>query len=172
LDDNGGPTRKNVVAPSFNLRYNSIMTAVGLFDILASDQIIAADAARSSDQLRQLAEKLIAASLADLERVREYESNLAMPQVHDPAVDLKLSRSIWQLYKDWAADAEQVLGRARSLMGVHVEGAERLDDAIGRILARVSVAPEQIAKAKQQVREGQFIPAKELRDELNARLRA
>lgn len=93
--------------------------------------------------------------------------------VADPVVDLELRRSIWQLYGEWAAEAEQVYARARSLepSGIRLETVERLDDAIGRVSARLSLRPEQVANAKEQVRQGQTVLAKELTDELHARLR-
>jgi hypothetical protein len=47
-----------------------------------------------------------------------------------------------------------------------------LEDAYGRVSARLKLTPEMIARATEQVRQGQAIPIKELRDELRARVRA
>jgi hypothetical protein len=121
-----------------------------------------------------IAEKLISNSLADLEQLRDYERQVTSPAVDDPRVELELLQSIWHLYAQWASEAVEVFQRARSLKSDETVATTtaQLNDAIGHVQARLSVKPEQIMRAKEQARQGQFIPAKELRDELNARLRA
>jgi hypothetical protein len=82
-------------------------------------------------------------------------------------------RSVWRLYFQWADEAEQVLERADALARPdrRIAGLKELNEAFGRARARLTVTPEQIARAKEQARRGQIVPAKELRDELHARLR-
>ena len=121
-----------------------------------------------------LAEKMIAACLSDLGHLRGYEHDLALATVNSPGLELELRKTIWQLFSEWAAAAEEVHERARSLHrgGITVEGIDQLNNEIGRVQARLTVKPEQIVMARQQVRDRQIVPAKELRDELNARIRS
>ena len=44
-------------------------------------------------------------------------------------------------------------------------------DAYGRVRARLKLTPEMITHAMEQIRQGQAVPMKELRDELRARVR-
>jgi hypothetical protein len=142
------------------------MTAVHLFDALAAPE--------ASASLAPLAEKLVTASLDDVRRIREYEQVFVFGALRPHDLDLAARRSVWEMFAAWADDAEQVLARAKSVAraGVPISGADQLDDAIGRVRARLTVTPEQVLAAKEQVRQGQFVPAKELRHELHARRRA
>ena len=152
------------------------MTAVHLFDALATSEGSnpPRDNDGTTDGLTRLAEKLVVASLDDIRRIREYEQQFVLGVKRQPVADLAARRSVWDMLAAWADDAEQVLVRAKSVArsGAPVPGTDQLDDAIGRVRARLTVTPEQIVIAKEQVRQGQFVPAKELRDELHARLRA
>jgi hypothetical protein len=153
------------------------MTAVSLFDVLAAGGGGGGSApgpAAPGDPLTQFAASLVAAVFADFERLREYQQQFATARLSDPAQELERDRAVWQLYSAWADEAEQVLSRAsaRAAAGAAIKGLDRLDDAIGRTRARLSVTPEQIARGREQARQGQFVPAKGLRDELHARLRA
>lgn len=150
------------------------MTATSLFDVLKRHRAGASGAdGASSLQLAHLAGELIDSALADLERLKGYEKEFARQGAEDPAAKLDLLRSIWHLYQQWANDAKQVLVRARSLSrsGPLVEGLDQLENALGRVLARLSLTPEQVANGMTQARRGQITPAGELRDELHARLR-
>lgn len=149
------------------------MTALSLFDILA----------RSGDpggnpgpRLARFADRLIESALLDLERLRADEQQVIAPRAgdHDDGLDAELARSLRDLYSRWAHDAEQVLVRVRRMAaaGQPVRDAERLEDAYGAVRARLSVPPETLLRAREQVHQGAAIPAKELRDELRARLRA
>ena len=143
------------------------MTAVSLFDTLAGPL---GDPARRS----ALAAKLVDSALADLDRVREYE-RVSAPIAGGVPEELSVQTSIHALYAEWADEAEQVAARARSLHaapGTLADAVGRLEDAIGRVRARLSVGPPQLIEARKQADEGQFIPARELRDELRTRLRA
>jgi hypothetical protein len=152
------------------------MTAVHLFDALATldPSGLLHQENGTADGLAQLAEKLVAASLDEVRRIREYEQQFVFGAQRHPDADLAVRRSVWEMFAAWTDDAEQVLARAKSVArtGVPVSGADQLDDAIGRVRARLTVTPEQVLAAKEQVRQGQFVPAKEMRDELHARLRA
>ncbi len=87
---------------------------------------------------------------------------------------IEIARSIHALHAQWAVEAEQILSRVRQLMesGCRVPKADVLQDAIGLARARLQLTPEKIAGAMDQVQSGQFIPARELRNELDARVRA
>jgi hypothetical protein len=148
------------------------VTATSLFDILARD-VESGIGVGNQKQLFPLAEKMISVCLSDLGHLRGYEQDLSLTTVSGSKLELELRQTIWQLYKEWAAAADELYQRARLLQfrGVSVQGIDHLNDEIGRIQARLTVKPEQLVKARQQVRNGQIIPAKELRDELNAKLR-
>lgn len=149
------------------------MTAVALFDVLAGDAAAANDAPRADAQLLALAQKLVANGLTSLKQLEDDERQFAWSVERDPAADLQVMRTVWRLYLEWSDEAERVLARVRTLR--HPEKVARvgeLHDAFGRIRARLTVTPEQLARAKEQVRQGQIVPAKELRNELHARLRS
>jgi hypothetical protein len=150
------------------------MTAISLFDVLAREQSGAGAESAETGRLVHFAEKLVASALSDLDHLRDYERELRLHEIDNPELELELRRSVWQLYKEWGAEAERIRERARSLVTAHasIEGLTRLNDAIGHVQARLTVTPEQIARAMEQVRQGEFIPAREMRDELNTRLRA
>lgn len=149
-----------------------LVTTTSLFDALARDAR-SGTARRDPAQLSTLAEKMIGVSLSDLDHLRGYEQDLRLGEINDSALESELRRTIWQLYKEWAIGAQDLYQRAKSLRrdGQAIAGVDRLNDEIGKIEARLTVTPEKTLKARQQAREGHIIPAKELRDELNARLR-
>jgi hypothetical protein len=152
------------------------MTAVSLFDLV--ERFARDHEPLTSARLGGLAEKLCRSLADDLERLREYEKEFAAAAAadtdDDDAAELEILRSIWRLYDAWAQEAEQVLSRVNRLeaAGQAINAAAQLREGYGRVRARLSVTPEQIVKAKQQVRQGHVVPVKELRDELRARLRA
>lgn len=119
------------------------------------------------------AEKLIAGCLTDIGWLRSSEHDLGLASVDDPSKELELRRAIFCLLDQWAHEAEEVYVRALSLRraGMAVRRIDELNDEIGRVRARLTVRPEQLVSARQLAREGKTVAAKELRDELNARLR-
>ena len=149
------------------------MTAVSLFDLLARSDP-AAPGGRT--RLARFADRLVESVLSDLDRLRDDEHAVMAVRAgnEDDGLDLDLVRSLWDLYARWADEADQVLARARALRadGHDVRDVERLEDAYGSIRARLSVTPYQVMQGRQQVRQGQAVPATELRDELRARVRA
>jgi hypothetical protein len=151
------------------------MTAVSLFDALAGPgtEITSPDQERIA-QLARLAEKLVASALVDWQRVVEYEQQFGSSSFATPALEDQVNRSIYEIYQKWAADAEAVLERTQHLKacGHRVSNARELEDAFGRVSARLKLTPEMIAHATEQVRQGHIIPLEELRNELRARLRA
>jgi hypothetical protein len=151
------------------------MTAVSLFDLLARAGAGAGNGERARDErLMQFAQGLVEEALADWERVRRYEEEFTSADWEPGGLGLEVTRSLYSMYEKWAADAEQVLARTRELatQGWAVASAESLEDAYGRVKARLKLTPEMVARAMEQVRQGQTVPAKELRDELRARIRA
>jgi hypothetical protein len=123
------------------------------------------DAVQEHDRSR-FVEMLVKSSREDYARLREYEEEFG-PSLADEKKDsaaLELFRSIWKLYEQWANEAEQVLARVRV-----VAGAERLRDDYGAARARLTINPESIIVAKQQLRRGEGIPVEVLRDELRRR---
>ena len=148
------------------------MTGITLYDALA--QAGGAADEPLAGHLKRLAERLIAGVLADLERVRELEGQCLTQDWRDADLHRRLTRSVYELYREWAAEGEQVLARVRPSSGTtaSIPRADELEDAVCRVRARLQLTPEQIERATEQVRRGQIIPAKELRNELRARIRA
>lgn len=148
------------------------MTAASLFDLLAREaQSLSGDA--SSSRLDDLAVKLVESCLSDLKRVGEYEEQFRPLGPDAARLEAEWTRSIHELHQRWAGEADEVLSRLRPYAANHfIAGLKALEDAYGRVRARLSVTPDQLAAARQQVAQGQGIPVQELRDELRARLRA
>lgn len=139
------------------------MTAVLLFDNLSDG---------GSSRKAALAEKLVASSLSDLDRISDYERTSIGTGRDVPAA---LQQSINTLYSQWLDESAQVLTRVASLEAVPANltlAAKRLEDSVGRVRARLSVSAVQQVSAINQAREGQFIPAEGLRNELRSRFRA
>ncbi|HEX4796594.1 MAG TPA: hypothetical protein VH370_22575 [Humisphaera sp.] len=149
------------------------MTAVSLFDVLARDKP-ETNIATGESSLASLAEKLVAAALADWERLKEYEQEFGPGVEDDPAIARDVLRSMYNMLREWAEDADQILGRARKLAaaGRSAPKIEALEDAYCMACARLKLTPEDMMRAMEQVRQGKAIPAEELRNELRARLRA
>jgi hypothetical protein len=146
------------------------MTALSLFDVVAREDRGARAGPGAASELARAATQLVSDSLADLQRIRSDEEQLTSSS-SEPVCRPDVIRAIWQLYREWADDAEEVLSRAKSV-DKSLQGIEQLDDAIGRVLARLSVTPDQTIRGLEQAIRGEIVPAKELRDELRARLRA
>lgn len=117
-----------------------------------------------------LAQSLIAGALAEVEHLRTYERAATAER---PSTNLALHRCVYELFRQWAQDAEQLFDRLRALKatGTQVPDLERLDRAIGHTLARLKLRPEQVVSATRQALAGQVIPMEELRNELRARVR-
>jgi len=148
------------------------MTAIPLFDALVRQDIEGAlpDPDRPY-RLAQLAEKLVDSVLADLDRIGEYERQFGSPDVYgDSAVEVL--QSIYKLYEDWEGEAEQVLTRARQVSGrgKHIDRLGQLEDACGRVYARLGITPEKMARSIEQLRTGRVVSAETIRNELRARL--
>ena len=142
------------------------MTAVSLFDVVAREDRAAQAGSGAASELTKFAALLIDDSLADLQRIRNHEEQLATSSP-EPVCRPDVVRALWQLYRQWADDAEQVLARAKSV-DKSLQDIDRLDDAVGRVRARLSISPDQTIRAMEQAIRGEGIPAKELRDELRA----
>ena len=124
--------------------------------------------------MEQLASRLVESSVADCERIERYESDFTPANLDDLKLVYEIDQSIHGLYSQWIGEAEQVYARGRRLEseGHVIPKITDLGDAIGRTRARLKMTPESLIHALEQVKRGEVIPAKELRDELNARLRS
>jgi hypothetical protein len=127
-----------------------------------------------NERTTQLAAQLVESSLADWQRVRQYESDFSSGDLDALSHVVEIDRSIHALHSQWLAEAEEVHSRVKrfSAASGSVPRMKELEDAIGFTHARLKATPEQLIDALEQVKRGEVIPAKELRDELNARLRA
>ena len=145
------------------------MTGITLYDALAQ----AGGAA--TERLTLLAERLVAGTLADLQRVRELEEHCLAQDWRDAELHGRLTRLIYELYQDWVTEADQVLDLVHPSSGAggtSIARADELEEACWRIRARLQLTPEQIERAIDQARRGQTIPAEELCKELRALVRA
>lgn len=146
------------------------MTVVSLFDAVAESS--GGLDAHTEGVLARFVGRLVTDVLADLDQLAEYERDF-VTQSREASQELEVRRRVWQVYAEWAQRAQSVLDRARSYAGKDLAAEiDQLDRAIGRVQARLMVTPEQTARAIEDARQGRVIPAKELRDELRARLRA
>ena len=144
------------------------MTAVSLFDMLASS----ANGNDSASGVLAMAEKLIANQLEDLRRVNEYEEPCLAQGWRDAELHSRLTREVYALYEQWAAEAKEVLERVAQY-AQRKSNIKRLSDLEGaylRVRARLKLTPEQIERATAQVRRGGIISGD--RNELRNRLRA
>jgi hypothetical protein len=151
------------------------MTAVSLFDVMARQETGFGNAAKTA-RLAALASRLVQEAREEYRRLREYEQEFGQfTELEDRPYgdrELELLRSIWRMFDRWAETAEEVLGRADQLaaVGETIPHLEQLRDDYGAVRARLSVTPEQIMHADHQAQNGETFTAKELRDELRARL--
>ncbi len=151
--------------------YNQqVMTAVSLFDVLST----VGRETCAGEVTAQLAAQLVEASLVDWQRIQQYESDFSPTKTDDLNLVLEIDRSIYAMYSQWLAEAEAVYARGNQLIacGHMVPKIDELNDALGNAHARLLATPEKLVHAIEQVKRGEAIPSKELRDELNARLRA
>jgi hypothetical protein len=161
-------------AETTSMCYNRTMTTMALLDTLAEANLGPAVSDVETMPLKAaLARDLIGAALADLARIHEYERMLLAASAGEP-LTLAMRESTCRLFTGWEGEAAQVAARVRAVVhqGAALPELSRLDDALGSTRARLTVTPAQIASAVDQVKQGRSIPARELRDELHARLRA
>jgi hypothetical protein len=139
------------------------VTAISLFDNLGPQE----------QRIGQLAAQLVESALADWNQLRQYESDFTPFDWSDAAAAMSIEQSIYALHQQWAEEAEQVVCRAKKLSGAghDVPKTGLLEDALWLTRARLQMTPQEMARAMEQVKQGQCTPAKELRDELRARLR-
>ncbi len=150
------------------------MIAVSFYDSLAGDGAAAPIDPRRLDDFLLLAGRYVESALADWERVLECEAQFGCIAFETATDRSRVNRSLYQLYQDWAKEAEQVLIRTRQLThaGHAVANAEALEDAFGRVRGRLNMTPEMFDRAREQIRQGQGIPMPERANGLRARVRA
>ena len=148
------------------------MIAVSLFDALVREVDADPDCA-SSLEVAQLASKYVESSLADWQRILECENQIGATSSMPPATRAKINRSLYDVYRNWANEAEQVLSRARTLAnhGHEVTQAAALEHAFGRVQARLKLAPETVERAMSQIDAGGALPIVDLRGEIHSRIR-
>ncbi|HSZ54179.1 MAG TPA: hypothetical protein VK797_00850 [Tepidisphaeraceae bacterium] len=146
------------------------MTAIPLFDALARRQ--SETTGKADADAIPLAERLVEASLSDLRRIDDYEQEFGLPDFRSPSA-AEIMSSVYRLYEQWAGEAEQILRRVRRLIagGRSISSAAALEDAFGRVQARLGLTPEKIARGIEDARQGRTVPVQAIRDELRDRLR-
>lgn len=146
------------------------MTALPLLDVVSRDGQPAEVHARAAS----LASRLVEDMVAEFGRIRRIEAEFGSPDWNDASIATEVERSIYSLYHQWAAEAEQVLVRVRRLTaaGLVIDRVPELEDTYASGHARLKLTPEKTARGLEQARGGEFTPAEELRNELRARIRA
>jgi hypothetical protein len=109
-----------------------------------------------------------------LNREHEKETCPGLNEWKNRESALQIESSNYGRHQQWASRAEELLNRMRiaATHGMRLPNAAHLEDALGRTQARLLMTPEMTARAMDQVAQGKFISVKEMRDELDARLRA
>ena len=124
----------------------------------------------------QTLERQIESSLQEWQRIRDHEAETCpgLDAWRDRDSALKLESANYALHQQWALEAQELLARVQDAvrLGLRLHDSERLFDALGRTQARLMFTPEKAARAMEQAVKGPFTTAKELRNELHARLRA
>src|SRR5215216_6534350 len=88
----------------------------------------------------QQATQWVAAALAEEAALRQHDGQM-FPQNPKIAEELEVARELHQAWSRWADSADELYERVRPLLnaGHHIDGASKLDHAIGRIRARLQV---------------------------------
>ena len=149
------------------------MIPLNLFDVLTT--MPHGDSPSEANlRVRSVAGQLLDASLQEWRELGDINDHVAPTPWDDRANASRIAREIYLLYDEWARSAEQVLSRIRHLPPLEADPkkVQELEDTLGLARARLKHTPEMQDRAFDQVRMNQLIPAKELRDDLNARLRA
>jgi hypothetical protein len=136
------------------------MVALPLFDvILASDE--------SPERARGFAAQVVRAAIVELDQVEKLDENL-MPE-GSSRYNRQTAVLLRGIYEEWAHQAEGLLYRLGRLekRSIVVEGAGELRDAYGRTRAMLSVSPEQLEAAQQDLEAGRVTPLEEVRRELH-----
>ena len=119
------------------------------------------------DDLTPLAaERWVAAALAEEAALREHDDAL-FPIAGDDAGAATAAR-LRGAWLKWADDADALLDALRRMarQAGMVEGASRLDYAVGRARAMLSMTPELIQARRAQVERGETFSLEEVRREL------
>lgn len=127
-----------------------------------------------ASRVQNVAARVVDLALLEYKQVCEIEDEVGLGPWDDRALTMQVARHTHARMQEWIHAAEQVMSRIRQLSPPFPDTRkiEELRDALGFAKARVQHTPENQDRAFEQVRLGQFISAKELRDDLNARLRA
>ncbi len=143
------------------------MSSLALFDLAigAGDPPNGAPA----DRAARLAERLVDASLGCLRYLQELD--VALVPAPGRPFDRRTAVLLRAMYEEWGRDAESVVERVRRVErsgGRLVEGAIRLRDEHGRVMAMLNVTLDDIDEARDQIRRGDTHSIEEVRRELRA----
>ena len=116
------------------------------------------------------AEHWVAAALAEARALRQYDDQM-YPRDADPAA-LAVADGLHAAWAQWADQADALYDRIRPLLKErrHIDGADDLDHAIGRIRARLQVTPESHLQGLEEIRRGDVVSMEEVRRELRDRV--
>ena len=144
------------------------MSGLSIFDVLLHSSTDGASSPTTSDagRMAQLAEQLVDSSLNDYEELERLDRFLAPRD--EAQWDLHVAALLRGMYEQWAREAEGVLERVVqvSRLGGKVEKASELRNSHGRVRAMLSIALQEIAEARQQLKDGRSRTLGEVRREL------
>jgi len=144
--------------------------AAPLLDLLAPPPPDAASAAGTpAGPVVDRAVGLLDFALAEYERIRKLDEALGLLALKYS--DRSGALAIRQLYRQWADQSDELLDRVRGY-GLRERFAapfDRLEDAVGRTRAMLSITLESLEQADEEIRTGNVMSLGEVRRELRAR---
>lgn len=134
------------------------MVALPLLDVVMSSD--------RTERAAHMATQLAEAALGELRQIEMIEEGLApagLTHFDRPTVVL-----IRGMYEQWARESESLLTRIEQAEQrfAAVPPAQPLRDALGRVLAMLSVSLEDMEAGRRDIAEGRLISAEEVRREL------
>ena len=115
------------------------------------------------------ADRLIEYALAEYEGIARLDESLGRLALR--YADRRGCEAVRRMYQHWAGQADELLRRVRA-GGSNRQppvGTEKLEYAVGRTLAMLSISPEALELADKQIRKGELVSVEEVRRELRAR---
>ena len=136
-----------------------------LLDLLASP----AGEQGTDRALAERAGQLMEFALAEYDRIAGLDENLGRLALRH--TDRQGAAAIRRLYQQWVEQADELLHRVRThgLRERLADGYEKLERAVGRTLAMLSVTLDSLERADEQIQKGEVVSAEEIRRELRAR---
>ena len=134
-------------------------------DPLPTLDVLLSDPATGKDRLTRAVESAIAAALAELSAVEAFDKATA-PDLYQ--FDRPVAAAVRHLFEGWVSTAEPLGARVAAAVGLAgpMRGADKLEYAVGKTMARLSITLDDHEQSLRDVVEGRTISLEELRREL------